>query len=255
MLTRETLSKKSLNSLYKAYNHKRFIQYDPIKYVYGFEDESERELVALISSTLSFGRVTQILKAVDRVLDIVHNEPLSYISCLKKTPDRQLLSFRYRFVTGQDVFNLFLSAKELLEGYGSIGAFVKRKYKQGRFLDLADDVVKAFQGVKYLIPSSLKNSACKRLFMFFRWMVRHDNVDPGLWGFISPGELVVPLDTHIFRMSKNLGLTSRRTASLNAALEITDRLRTYSENDPVKYDWALSHIGIIKNNFVRQMPA
>ena len=88
--------------------------------------------------------------------------------------------------------------------------------------------------------------------MFFRWMVRHDNIDTGLWKFISPGELVVPLDTHIFRMSKELGFTSRRTASLNTALEITDSLRQYSENDPVKYDWALSHIGIIENNFKNQ---
>ena len=110
-----------------------------------------------------------------------------------------------------------------------------------------------FKDVKYLIPASLKNSPCKRLFMFFRWMVRYDNIDPGLWKFISSGELVVPLDTHIFRMSKELGFTSRCTASLTTAMEITDSLRQYSENDPVKYDWALSHIGIIENNFKKQV--
>jgi uncharacterized protein (TIGR02757 family) len=80
-------------------------------------------------------------------------------------------------------------------------------------------------------------------------MVRDDNVDLGLWKFISPQELVIPLDTHIFRVSKELGFTSKKTASLNTAIEITDNLKNYSEKDPVKYDWALSHIGIIKNNF------
>jgi len=187
------------------------------------------------------------------LLDIVNHEPLTYVSALKKTPDTKLLSFKYRFVTGQDVFNLLVSARNIIEEYGSIGAFAREKYREGRFLELADGIVTAFQGVKYLIPASLRNSPCKRLFMFFRWMVRHDNIDTGLWEFISPGELVVPLDTHIFQMSKELGFTSRRTASLNTALEITDSLRKYSENDPVKYDWALSHIGIIENNFKNQV--
>lgn len=253
MLTQATLSEEKLNSFYEAYNHKKFIQYDPIKYVYGFEDKAEKELVALIVSSLSFGRVTEIFKAVDRLLDIVNHEPLTYVSALKIKPDRKLLSFRYRFVTGQDVFKLLLSAKKILERYGSIGAFARKKYITGQFLELADEMVEAFQGVNYLIPSSLKNSPCKRLFMFFRWMVRNDNIDTGLWKFISPGELVVPLDTHIFRMSKELGFTSRRTASLTTALEITDSLRQFSEDDPVKYDWALSHIGIIENNFKKQV--
>ena len=253
MLTQKTLSKEKLDALYKEYNNNEFIKYDPLKYVYEFEDEAEKELVALIASSLSFGRVTQIFKAVDRLLDIVNHEPLTYVSALKKNPDHKLLSFKYRFVTGQDVFDLLVSAKNIIEEYGSIGAFAREKYRKGRFLELADEIVQVFQGVKYLIPSSLKNSPCKRLFMFFRWMVRHDNIDTGLWSFISPGELVVPLDTHIFQMSKELGFTSRRTASLNTALEITDSLRKYSENDPVKYDWALSHIGIIENNFKNQV--
>jgi len=253
LLTRATLSKEKLNSFYEIYNHKKFIQYDPIKYVYGFEDEAEKELVALIVSSLSFGRVTQIFKAVDRLLDIVNHEPLTYVSALKKNPDNKLLSFKYRFVTGQDVFDLLVSVKKMLEGYGSIGAFAREKYRKGRFLELADVIITAFKDVKYLIPASLKKSPCKRLFMFFRWMVRSDHIDTGLWKFISSGELVVPLDTHIFRMSKELGFTSRCTASLTTAMEITDSLRQYSENDPVKYDWALSHIGIIENNFKKQV--
>ncbi len=249
MLTKETLSRERLDKLYSEYNNKKYIKYDPIKYVYNFESNSERELVGLIASSLSFGRVTQIFKAMDRLLEIMNYQPLNYVSSLKKTPDKKLLSFKYRFVTGQHVFNMLLSTKRIIEEFGSIGKFAEKNYRKGNFLELADEIIREFQGVYYLIPSSLKNSPCKRLFMFFRWMVRSDNVDLGLWNFISPQELVIPLDTHIFRVSKDLGFTSRRSASLNTALEITDSLKKYSKNDPVKYDWALSHIGIIANNF------
>jgi uncharacterized protein (TIGR02757 family) len=90
--------------------------------------------------------------------------------------------------------------------------------------------------------------------MFFRWMVREDNIDLGLWDFISPAELIIPLDTHIFQVATALKLTRLRTPSLAAALEITENLRKYSRGDPVKYDWALSHQGILANNF-RAAPA
>lgn len=252
MLTQETLSKKRLDSLYNKYNNKSYIQYDPIKYVYEFEDEAERELVGLITSSLSFGRVTQIFKAVDCLLAVVDYKPLHYISTLKNKPDNRLFSFKYRFVTGTDIFNLFSSVKEIIDAYGSIGKFARRNYRKGKFLELADEIIRAFKGVRYLIPCSLKNSACKRLFMFFRWMVRNDNIDLGLWNFIDTRELVIPLDTHIFRVAKDMGFTSRGTASLNTAIEITDRLKQHSENDPVKYDWALSHVGIIENNFASE---
>ena len=121
-------------------------------------------------------------------------------------------------------------------------------------MGLVDETIKAFQGAGYLIPSALKKSPCKRLFMYFRWMARDDNIDLGLWNFISPQELVIPLDTHIFQVANELGLTSTRTASLRTAIEITDNLKKYSKYDPVKYDWPLSHIGIIKNNFATESP-
>jgi uncharacterized protein (TIGR02757 family) len=248
-LQKQKALKKRLSKLYIEYNNREFIQYDPIKYVYGFEDRQEREIVGLLCSALSFGRVTQIFKAIEALLEIVHYKPLRYVSTLKKEPDEKLLSFRYRFVTGLDVFHLLLSTKTIIEQYGSIGDFARENYKKGRFLEFVSEIIKAFQDVYYLIPSSLKNSPCKRLFMFFRWMVRDDNIDLGLWKFINPQELVIPLDTHIFRVSKELGLTQKRTASLNTAIEITDNLKKFSESDPVKYDWALSHTGIIKNNF------
>ncbi len=240
--------KARLDGLYREYNDERYIRYDPIKYVYRFEDSAEKELVGLLSSSLSFGRVSQIFKAMDRLLEIVDNQPLKYVLNLRKRPDRKLLSFTYRFVTGQDIYDLFASTRAIIKRYETLGTFVKQNYKQGKFLELVTETIKAYQKVNYLIPSSLK-SPCKRLFMYFRWMVRDDNIDTGLWDFMDPCELVIPLDTHIFRVGTELGLTSRRSPSLNTAIEITNSLRRYCAYDPVMYDWALSHIGIIRNNF------
>lgn len=250
----EEILKEELDSLYCEYNNRKYIKYDPIKYVYEFEDETERELVGLISSSLSFGRVRQIFKAMDCLLDIVNHKPLKYVLNLKDQPDDKLLSFKYRFVKGLDIFNLLLSARNIIKEYGSLGEFVRKHYKKNSFLELVDEIIKHFQNANYLVPAALKRSPCKRLFMYFRWMVRDDNIDLGLWKFINPQELIIPLDTHIFRMANELGFTSKRTASLKTATEITDNLKKYSKDDPVKYDWPLSHIGIIENNFAIKAP-
>ncbi len=242
-------SKAALDDLYRKFNHKRYIQFDPIKFLYGFHNVREIELVALIVASLSFGRVTQIFKAVESLFQIFGHEPLRYVMTLKKRPEKDLLRFKYRFVSGSDVFDLLASAKNIIQVYGSIGAFAEKNCETHGFLELAGRTIKAFEGVNYLIPCALKNSACKRLFMFFRWMVRDDNIDLGLWKFINPEELLIPVDTHILRVSRLLGFTSKKSASFGAALEITKHLKQYSKKDPVKYDWALSHLGIIRNNF------
>lgn len=240
-----------LEALYHQYNDRKYIPYDPLKYVYRFEDPVEKELVGLIASALAFGRVTQIFQAVDRLLEIVGNEPLHYVLTLGESPGEALAGFRYRFVTGWDVHRFFGVAGDIIKSHGSIGALILKNYRRGYLMELVDRLAKTFRRVHYLVPSSLRQSPCKRLFLYFRWMVRDDNIDAGLWSFIDPAELVIPLDTHIFRTSTELGLTSRRTLSLATAIEITDSLKEYSADDPVKYDWGLSRTGIIANNFCK----
>jgi len=249
LLSQKKMNREALEALYHRYNDEKYLQYDPIKYVYGFEDPVEQELVALIASSLAFGRVTQIFRAIDRIMEIAKGEPLCYISALDDIPGRELLSFQYRFVRGADMHRLFKVAWSIIKTHGSLGSFMRQHYGPGQFLGLVEEITKTFQSVHYLVPCSLKGSACKRLFMFFRWMVRKDNIDLGLWDFINPAELIIPLDTHIFQVATALKLTSRRTPSLAAALEITENLRKYSRDDPVKYDWALAHQGILANNF------
>jgi uncharacterized protein (TIGR02757 family) len=241
--------KEDLNKLYKKYNNKKFIEFDPIKYVYMFDSKKEQELVGLISSSFAFGRVKQIFKAMDKFLDICDHKPLEYTLTLKNRPEKELRNFKYRFVTGDDLFKFLKVTQKILNKHGSIGSFLKKTCINNDLLTATDLLLKEYKNVNYLIPNSLSTSACKRLFMYYRWMVRKDNIDLGLWTFIKPSELVIPLDTHISQKSKELGLTERKSPSLKTALDITNSLKKYSKNDPVKYDWALSHIGIIKNNF------
>ncbi len=240
---------EKLETLYHQYNDEEYIQYDPIKYVHRFENQAEQELVGLIASSLAFGRVTQIFKAIDLILEIVDGEPRAYISALGDAPEEKLLSFRYRFVSGSDIYRLFKVADCIISTHGSLGAFMRKNYRPGHFLGLVEKVIKVFESVHYLVPCSLKGSACKRLFLYFRWMVRRDTIDLGLWDFIDSAELVMPLDTHIFRVARDAGFTSRRSPSLATALDITKSLRRYSPDDPVKYDWGLARLGIIANNF------
>jgi len=250
---RNTTLKERLDTLYHIYNNKKYVQYDPLRYLYFFEDDVEKELMGLVASSFAFGRVTQIFKAIDRLLRIMGNSPLKYVMALGSAPDPALLSFRYRFVSGLDVYRFLRITRQLIEDYGSIGCFMKRNYNKGDFLRLVDLTMRQYADVRFLVPVSLKTSACKRLFMYFRWMVREDNIDTGLWNFIDPAELVIPLDTHIFQSAIRLGLTSKKNPSFAVAREITERLKGFCRNDPVRYDWAISHEGIIKNNFATHM--
>ncbi len=95
-----------------------------------------------------------------------------------------------------------------------------------------------------LLPSPGKGSACKRLNLFLRWMVRSDDVDPGGWSGVDAGKLIVPLDTHMHRMGLEVGLTRRKQADMQAALEVTRAFRTIAPEDPVRYDFALTRLGI-----------
>ncbi len=237
-----------LEALYHTYNDPRLIQFDPIKYVYLFDHPHQREIMGLIASSLAFGRVTQIFKAIDKVLEITNQDPLGYIEELGERPEPKLLAFKYRFVTGEDLWEFFSAISRILALHGSIGEFVRKNTREGFFSGL-DQVLSAFQGARHLMPTRLRASACKRFFMYLRWMVREDNIDLGLWSFISPSQLLIPLDTHIFKTAQDLGLTSRNSPSFLAAVEITEALRGFCPQDPVKYDWALSHVGIIRNNF------
>src|SRR5690606_17373861 len=162
-----------------------------------------------------------------------------------------LAGFRHRVYGGDDVARMLAHAGALRAREGSLGAAFERRFAaSGALLPALTDFAAALRGpdpsrgLAHLIPSPEKGSACKRLLLYLRFMVRPaDGVDLGLWG-LPPSALIIPLDTHIHRIARNLALTQRRDASLRTAEEVTAALRRLDPDDPVKYDFALCHHGI-----------
>lgn len=243
---------KGMAQLYERYNHKRFVHPDPLEFLYAYDDIREREIVAFVASALAYGRVTQILASVQRVLDVMGDSPLGYV--LERDPVRiseDLHDFRHRFTTGAQLATLFLGLSGIVEKHGAIGVCFATHLRD------EDETVKgAMEGfvkelsecagsrMPFLLPSPADGSACKRFCLMLRWMVRRDEVDPGGWDGVPPRKLIIPVDTHMFSAAAKLGLTERKTADFRTALEITAAFRVICPDDPCRYDFSLTRLGI-----------
>jgi len=240
-----------LCKLYEKYNHREFVHPDPLEFLYRYDDPADREVVGLIASCLAYGNVHQILKTVASVLDRMPS-PHRYLSA---ATERLLVNtfsdFKYRFTTGEELATMLLGTKMTLERFGSL----HRCFSRGLTADhdtvipalctFVEELSSAFQGrPRSLLPSPTMGSACKRLNLFLRWMVRRDEVDPGGWYRVPPSKLIVPLDVHMHRISLHLGLTGRKQANLRAACEITAAFRAIEPDDPVRFDFSITRLGI-----------
>jgi uncharacterized protein (TIGR02757 family) len=237
--------------LYEKYNRKRWVHPDPLELLFPFENPDDREIVGLIASSLAYGRVLQIRRSIERVLERMPSPRRDVERATPKTLKAALKGFRHRFTAGDDVAILLLGVRKALRRFGSLNAcFISGLDPSAdsvlpalaRFVEA---VFPAPVGGRFsLLPNPGTGSACKRLNLFLRWMVRKDGVDPGGWSGVDPSLLVVPLDTHMHRICMGLGLTRRKQANLQAALEITDAFRIIAPDDPVRYDFCLTRLGI-----------
>lgn len=240
--------------MYREYNKRNYVHPDPLEFLYDYQDVSDREIVALVASSLAYGRVEQILKSVSRVLKIIGKSPCRY---LREVPDyyfkEELSGFRHRFNTGTDMAEMLSGVKTVIEKYGSLNQCVAigmgRNGKLTEAMEFLTSEISCGSEKKcgFLLPSPSGGSACKRMNLFLRWMVRTDAVDPGGWNALRPSDLIIPLDTHIFRNCRMLGLTSRKQADMKTAVEITDAFREIVPEDPVRYDFVISRMGIRKD--------
>ncbi len=242
--------KDSLENLYNRFNRREFVHPDPLEYLYRYEDLCDREIAGLVASGLAYGRVEQILNAAGSVLDELGSSPSLFLG---ETSLETLLSlfgdFKYRFTRGSEIAQIMKAASELQLEYGCLGnllnQFVSSKgYVEALNLMISTIMRKADLSTSSMLSLPSKGSACKRLNLWMRWMVRSDDVDPGGWDRIETAMLFVPADTHMFRAAKFLGFTSRRTADWRTVEEITEGFRTLCPDDPVKYDFSLTRFGI-----------
>jgi uncharacterized protein (TIGR02757 family) len=249
------LDAEALERLYAKYNDRRFIGTDPVEFVHRFDDPRDRELVALIASSLAFGTVKQIKGSVERALAILGDAPAARVAGARRSDlERDFSGFRHRWIAGSDVASLLAGVRRAYQEYGSLHelfcAMLDRRDADvapgaGRFARALFSMSGGYRPC--LVPSPESGSACKRLNLFFRWMVRTDAIDPGGWGEVSPAMLIVPLDTHMHRISMALGLTKRRAADLRAAREVTAAFKGISPEDPVRYDFALTRLGMLRD--------
>ena len=249
-----TGKREVFDELYSRYNQREFVHPDPLEFLYDYEDMKDREIAGLVASSLAYGRVAQILNSVFFVLQQMQPSPSAFLRyASRESLFEKFTKFKHRFTTGEDMASLLFDTKRVIEGYGSLYECFLR--------GMADDddtvipAISAFvkelcggRDVEYtsLVPSPVKGSACKRLNLFLRWMVRKDNVDPGGWDKVPASKLIVPLDTHMYSISIALELTERKQADMQAASEITAAFKRISPDDPVKYDFALTRLGIRK---------
>ena len=257
----ETL-KPVLDRLYAEFNYADSAT-DPIQIVRRFERPDDREVVGFIAASLAFGRVTSVLQSIERVLAIMGPRPAAYVR--RFDPVRARASFApvvHRWTRGPDLVALVWLMTQMIDRAGSIEGFFVEAYDPSAgdlepALDsfstraLALDLESAYgrvprrPGVCYFFPRPSAGSGCKRLNLFLRWLVRHDALDLGVWSRIPPSKLVVPLDTHVIRVGRCLRLTRYTSPGWRMARDITASLRRLDPDDPVKYDFALCHIGMM----------
>ncbi len=217
---------------------------DPLMVAQRYNDE----FIALICALFAYGNAKLIVKFLDSL-------DFDLLEASEDVISKELSSHYYRFQKPQDVIDIFLTIKRLKE-LDSIENIVYNGYKKEE--NLLDGLWALIDTLRSLHPSSthgynfyfLKRAkkivgagTYKRYFMYFRWMIRKSSLDMGLWSKIDKKDLIMPLDTHTFNVSRRLGLLERKSCDLKAALELTQTLKTFDFTDPVKYDFALYRLG------------
>lgn len=256
--------KKTLDTL-SATRSLQHLANDPLSFCHRFSAPEDREIAALIASSFAYGNVKIILRSLESIFDRVGPSPRRFVEQFEPRQGGRLFAgFKHRFNDSRDLCALLYAARLMLDTAGSLEGF----FLQGYAADDADvgtalagyaAAVLAFDYTPvfgtpappdssyfpYFFPSPLAGSACKRLCMFLRWLVRPaDGIDLGLWHRVSPAKLIIPVDAHIQKICRRLGFTARKQADWKMAQEITAALRRLDPLDPVKYDFSICHLGI-----------
>ncbi len=252
---------RGLERLYQEYDRSGIVP-DPIEKVRVHADPADREIAGFIAAGLAFGRVASILGSIDQVLGLIGPSPAAFVRRFE--PDRQsapLAAFVHRWTRGRDIAALLVILRHMLESAGSLEGFflegddpaapdigpgLESFCARARAVDLRPVYGgrAGRPGAHAFFPLPSDGSACKRLNLFLRWMIRHDGVDLGVWTRVSPARLIIPLDVHVIRVGRCLGLTPYASPGWRMAASITAALRQIDPADPVRFDFALCHLGM-----------
>ncbi|HEX8027429.1 MAG TPA: TIGR02757 family protein [Vicinamibacterales bacterium] len=251
-----------METLYSEFNAEHSVA-DPIWMVRRFERPDDREVVGFIAAALAFGRVQSVLNSIEGMLAVMGKSPAAFVRDFAPSRQRDVFTpLVHRWTNGADFAALVWILHQMIDRSGSIEGF----FADG-LDDDAVDVAGALQsfstramaldvsaiygrrkpkpGVAYFFSRPSSGGACKRLNLFLRWMVRQDRVDLGVWKRVRPGQLIVPLDTHIIRVGQCLQLTRLKSPGWRMAADITASLRAIDPIDPIKFDFSICHLGMM----------
>jgi uncharacterized protein (TIGR02757 family) len=254
--------KELLDRKVGQYNQHSFIEKDPISIPHRFSRRQDIELMGFWAAVLAWGQRPVILKKASDLIDRMDGSPYDFVLNHQETDLKRFLNFKHRTFNATDTlyflhfFRSFYQQHETLEDAfmpvceHQNGRNALTGHSAGIFLEtfhnrFCNDPFFPDRTRKHIATPS-RNSSCKRLNMFLRWMVRRDEqgVDFGLWNRIQPDQLIIPIDVHVERVARKLGLLNRSQTDWKAAVELTDTLKQFDPSDPVKYDFALFGLGV-----------
>ncbi|AFH49864.1 Hypothetical protein IALB_2159 [Ignavibacterium album JCM 16511] len=252
--------KTKLEKIYSEYSKLENTS-DPLHLIHQLKDKKDIEVFSFLASVIAYGSVIQINKVLSEFLKTSNHKPYKFIQTF---PGKNKLYLKHRFYSERDLTNLIMLLKLILKDYDTIGNYFEQFYltehptvknsisgfTNSLLNQYENNFGKPGRGIKFMFPIPEKGSACKRMNLFLRWMVRKDNLDFGLWGFIPTDKLIIPVDTHIAKISRWLGLTERKNVTWKMAEEITYNLRKFDKDDPVRFDYALCHFDMMKEKYV-----
>jgi uncharacterized protein (TIGR02757 family) len=238
------------------------LRLDPLEYLRRFKGPRNIEIAGLLASALAYGKVEIIRNNIERIFSITGNDLQDFVGSTSFVAKKRLFyDFKHRFNSGDDIALLFECVKKAFNERGSLYVAFRDGWSPGAgnmklplnefakkmrtwAMEITETVSESFM---YLFPLPESGSACKRLNMYLRWMVRkNDGIDMGIWKNIQASQLVVPVDTHVAEIGRSLLLTSRKTPDWRMAEEITASLKKISPHDPVKYDFSLCRCGMVQ---------
>ncbi len=245
-----------LDDMVKKVEVPEYIDKDPVCFLHVYEDKQDRLLAGFFAAIMAWGRRDIVINKVHDLMQRMGHNPAGFIGNYSENEMDTLHGFKHRTFTAGDVHQLIIQLRNILQKYGDFEEFWKDVRQQA--IEQKRELIAVFhkrffeglsgpERVRKHVANSEKNSSCKRLYLYLRWTVRQNScVDTGLMSFMPASELMIPLDVHVARQARILGLLGRKQNDWKAVVELTEKLRLLDPADPAKYDYALFGIGVLK---------
>jgi len=266
----KTISKKKilalkpfLDEVAAAVEVPEYIDSDPVCFLHAYDNVADKQLAGFFAAIMAWGRRDIVINKVGELMERMEHRPFEFIKNYSDLNRDALKGFKHRTFTEEDVHQLMVQLSGIIRKFGGFEAFWKDVYAQSKvenreliavFHERFFEGLTGPQRVKKHLANSEKNSSCKRLYLYLRWTVRKNScVDTGVYSFMPESELMIPLDVHVARQARKLGILGRRQNDWKAVTELTEKLRLLNPQDPAYYDYALFGIGVLKKELPEEM--